>query len=44
LFRALTGRRSEAQVRALRWEGDVDVFVPAFEFGPFTFPAADLVE
>jgi len=44
LFRALTGRRSAAQVRALNWEGDTDVFVSAFEFGPFTFPAADLVE
>ena len=44
LFRAMTGRRSENQVRRLRWEGDVDAFVPAFEFGPFTFPATDLVE
>jgi uncharacterized protein (TIGR03083 family) len=44
LLRAMTGRRSEAQVRALRWDGDVDLVVPAFEFGPFTFPDADLVE
>ena len=44
LFRAMTGRRSERQVRRLQWEGDVDAFVPAFEFGPFTFPADDLVE
>lgn len=44
LFRAMTGRRSENQVRQLQWEGDVDTFVPAFEFGPFTFPPADLVE
>ena len=44
LFRAMTGRRSAAQVRALGWEGDVELFVPAFEFGPFTFPAADVVE
>ncbi|MBV8981529.1 MAG: maleylpyruvate isomerase family mycothiol-dependent enzyme [Acidimicrobiia bacterium] len=44
LFRALTGRRSAAQVRALAWEGDADLVVPAFEFGPFTFAAADVVE
>ena len=44
LFRAMTGRRSENQVRRLQWEGDVDAFVPAFEFGPFTFPTTDLVE
>jgi hypothetical protein len=40
----MTGRRSEKQIRALDWEGDVDVFVPAFEFGPFTLPALDLAE
>lgn len=44
LLRAMTGRRSERQVRALRWEGEVDLFVRAFEFGPFTFPESDLVE
>jgi uncharacterized protein (TIGR03083 family) len=44
LLRAMTGRRSSAQVRALDWDGDADVFIPAFEFGPFTFPAADLAE
>lgn len=44
LFRAMTGRRSERQIRSLKWDGDVDLFVPAFEFGPFTLPAADLVE
>jgi len=44
LFRALTGRRSADQIRALDWDGDAEVFVPAFEFGPFTLPAADLVE
>jgi uncharacterized protein (TIGR03083 family) len=44
LFRAMTGRRSERQVRALQWEGDADLFVPAFEFGPFTFPENDLAE
>jgi uncharacterized protein (TIGR03083 family) len=28
LFRCLGGRRSEAQVRALHWEGDIDVALP----------------
>jgi uncharacterized protein (TIGR03083 family) len=44
LFRAMTGRRSERQVRGLQWEGDVELLMPAFEFGPFTFPENDLVE
>jgi uncharacterized protein (TIGR03083 family) len=44
LFRAMSGRRSADQVRALDWEGDIAVFIPAFEFGPFTFPERDLVE
>ena len=44
LFRAMTGRRSAGQLRAAQWEGDADVFVPAFEFGPFTFAAADIQE
>jgi hypothetical protein len=44
LFRAVTGRRSEAQIRKLRWDGDVDTFVPAFQFGPFTFSPTDLAE
>jgi uncharacterized protein (TIGR03083 family) len=44
LFRAMTGRRSAAQIRRLQWEGDVDTFLPAFEFGPFTLPPNDLVE
>jgi uncharacterized protein (TIGR03083 family) len=44
LFRAMTGRRSASQIRALGWDGDVELFVPAFEFGPFTLPERDLVE
>jgi uncharacterized protein (TIGR03083 family) len=44
VFRAMTGRRSADQIRALDWDGDVDLFVPAFEFGPFTLPATHLVE
>jgi uncharacterized protein (TIGR03083 family) len=44
LLRAMTGRRSATQVRALAWEGDAELFIPAFEFGPFTFPSEDVVE
>ena len=44
LFRAMTGRRSANQIRGLQWDGDADLFVPAFEFGPFTLPASDLIE
>jgi hypothetical protein len=40
----MTGRRSASQIRALDWDGDVELFVPAFEFGPFNFPERDLVE
>ena len=44
LLRSMTGRRSANQIRSLDWDGDADLFVPAFEFGPFTFPVADIVE
>ena len=44
LFRAMTGRRSAGQIQSLQWEGDAEVFLPAFEFGPFTFPATELAE
>jgi uncharacterized protein (TIGR03083 family) len=44
VLRALTGRRSAAQVRAMTWDGDVELVLPAFEFGPFTFPNTDVVE
>jgi uncharacterized protein (TIGR03083 family) len=44
LFRAMTGRRSAAQIRGFTWTGDPDVFLPAFEFGPFTTPPTELVE
>ena len=30
LFRSLTGRRSQDQVRALKWEGDPEPFLPYF--------------
>jgi uncharacterized protein (TIGR03083 family) len=44
LFRAMTGRRSLAQVRALDWKGDVDAVLPAFTFGPFTPSPVDIIE
>jgi uncharacterized protein (TIGR03083 family) len=44
LFRAMTGRRSVDQIRSYGWTGDVEVFVPAFQFGPFTPPSTDLIE
>src|SRR5207302_9159669 len=44
VFRAMTGRRSANQIRALDWDGDADLFVPAFGYGPFTLPETDLVE
>ena len=44
LFRALTGRRSPAQIRALRWTVDPEPYLPAFQFGPFTTRGADLDE
>ena len=44
VLRAMTGRRSANQIRALDWDGDADLFVPAFGYGPFTLPETDLVE
>ena len=44
LFRAMTGRRTAAQIRGFAWTGDPDVFLPAFQFGPFTTPSTDLIE
>jgi uncharacterized protein (TIGR03083 family) len=42
LFRALGGRRTAAQIRALTWRGDVDSVVPLVSRYPL--PQADLVE
>ena len=39
LLRAMTGRRSVEQLRAMQWEGDSEQALPAFTFGPFC-PAA----
>jgi hypothetical protein len=44
LFRALTGRRSEAQVRALTWSCDPTEFLPLFSLGLFRLRESDLVE
>jgi uncharacterized protein (TIGR03083 family) len=44
LFRALTGRRSAAQIRTLAWSVDPEPYLPAFEFGPFTIARADIDE
>jgi uncharacterized protein (TIGR03083 family) len=44
LFRAMTGRRSPSQIRAYAWTCDPDVYLAAFDFGPFTTRSADLVE
>jgi uncharacterized protein (TIGR03083 family) len=39
LVRCLSGRRTVAQLRQMRWEGDADKWLPAFEWGPFRPPA-----
>jgi hypothetical protein len=42
LYRAMTGRRSEAQVRALGWSGAPDPYLDVFSI--FAFPPSDLTE
>ena len=44
LYRALTGRRSAAQIRAFDWSVDPDPYVQAFGSGPFTVRDTDLDE
>jgi hypothetical protein len=44
LFRALTGRRSAAQIRRFDWSVDADPYLPVFGLGPFTIRSEDLVE
>ena len=39
LLRSFSGRRTAEQIRALGWEGDADVWLAAFTFGPFRVPA-----
>lgn len=36
LMRALSGRRSEEQIRAFAWSVDPTPYLPLFSFGPFT--------
>ena len=42
LFRALSGRRSPGQVRALGWDGDPEPYLDLF--APYPMPASRLVE
>jgi uncharacterized protein (TIGR03083 family) len=44
VFRALTGRRSASQIRALGWSVDPEPYVPAFQFGPFITTPTDIDE
>jgi len=44
LMRALSGRRTPAQIAALEWTGDPTPFLPLFAAEPFSFPASDVVE
>ncbi len=45
LMRALTGRRSRNQILAFDWSGgDPEIYVGAFQYGPFTPPRRDLDE
>jgi uncharacterized protein (TIGR03083 family) len=44
LFRALTGRRSEAQIRSFEWTVDPEPYLPIFGTGPFTIRPTDLIE
>ena len=43
-FRALTGRRSPAQIARYNWTADSEPFLPAFQFGTFTTRRTDLEE
>lgn len=43
-FRALTGRRSPAQIARYDWTSDPEPFLPAFQFGTFTTRTTDLDE
>ena len=42
LLRSFSGRRSESEVRALSWTGDVDAALPSLAFGPFRLPASSV--
>ena len=40
LLRTFSGRRAEAEIRSLAWDGDVDAVVPSLSFGPFRLPTS----
>lgn len=44
VLRSMSGRRSEAQIRAMRWDGDPTPHLAKFAGGPFTLPAHDIAE
>jgi hypothetical protein len=44
LFRALSGRRSAAEIRGYDWSVDPEPYLPVFGFGPFTVRDTDLGE
>jgi uncharacterized protein (TIGR03083 family) len=44
VLRAMSGRRSEAQIRAMQWEGDPTPHLGKFAGGPFTMPVHDIAE
>jgi len=44
LMRALTGRRSVAQIAAYDWSVDPEPYLAAFQFGPFTTSPVDIPE
>jgi len=43
-LRAVCGRRSPDQLRALPWTGEAEPYLEAFTWGPFTPPATAVVE
>jgi uncharacterized protein (TIGR03083 family) len=44
LFRALTGRRSQGQIRRFRWTVDPEPYLVAFQNGPFATSPQDIEE
>ena len=44
LFRAVTGRRSAAQIRGFEWSLDPEPFLPIFGYGPFEIRPTNLDE
>jgi hypothetical protein len=44
LFRAISGRRSAAQIRRFDWATDPEPYLPLFDLWPFTLRSTDLAE